>query len=335
MSRDRCAAADPAPASYITLDVVVENEGKKGQSLAAADFEVVDSGEIRPLDDVRLETGASRAIAIFLDEYHVESGAAERVRAALTQFVQTEVRDGDTLILMKPLDPLHAIAPTQDRGAVLQAIATFEGRKGIYAARSEFEKNFISRDPDTADASRAQIVTSALQALAARLGENTSARKALILVSEGFCSPLARAVVYAANRNGVAIHALDPNQEPDKDESTLEILAAQTSGSASLNQPTFAPLLSQAIADLDRHYVLTYQSAGHADGKFHPVEVRVRRPGARVRTRTGYWAPVPLTQVASALRTMPTATFRPSHSSRTSGHGSGCRVAQAASPASR
>jgi len=87
-------AQTPAPASYITLDVVVENEGKKGQSLATADFEVVDSGEIRPLDDVRLETGGSRAIAIFLDEYHVQAGAAERVREALAQFVQTEVRSG-------------------------------------------------------------------------------------------------------------------------------------------------------------------------------------------------------------------------------------------------
>ena len=56
---------------------------------------------------------------------------------------------------------------------------------------------------------------------------------------------------------------------------------------------TWRPLLVQAVADLDRHYVITYQPAGHADGKFHPVEVRVKRPGAQMRTRTGYWAPMP------------------------------------------
>ncbi len=302
-------------AAYMTVDVVLENEGRRGQPLAATDFEIVDSGEVRTIDAARLETGGTRAIAIFLDEYHVEAGAAERARLALAQFVQSDVRDNDTLIVVKPLDPLHAITPSRDRTAVLQAIATFEGRKGNYEPRSEFERNFLSRNPATADVSRAQVVTSALQALATKLGESPSARKALILVSEGFRSPTARAVVYAANRAGVAVHALDPNQEPGENESTLEMIATQTSGAASLNQPSLAPLLAQAIADLDRHYVITYQAAGHADGKFHPVEVRVKRPGVRVRARTGYWAPVQLTPAASRLRTIPTLGARPSRSS--------------------
>jgi hypothetical protein len=122
-------------------------------------------------------------------------------------------------------------------------------------------------------------------------------------------------VVSAANRNSVAIHALDPTQEPGENESTLEMLASQTSGSSSLNQVNLAPLLAQALADLDRHYVVTYRSAGFADGKFHPVDVRVKRQGLRVRARTGYWAPVALTPAAAALRPMPAMRFRPAHSS--------------------
>jgi hypothetical protein len=29
------------------------------------------------------------------------------------------------------------------------------------------------------------------------------------------------------------------------------------------------------------------------DGKFHAIEVRVKRPGVRIRSRTGYVAPAP------------------------------------------
>src|SRR5690606_104972 len=43
--------------------------------------------------------------------------------------------------------------------------------------------------------------------------------------------------------------------------------------------------------DLDGYYVLSYTSSHTGDGRFYDIEVRTRRPGARIRTRTGYWAP--------------------------------------------
>ncbi len=302
----------------ITLDIVVTDaKARPIKDLKPADFELVDSGEGRPVENVRLQAGGSRVLAIFLDEYHVQTGdSTVRARAALTQFVHTQLRDGDTIAVMKPLDPLNAISLTQDRNTVLQAIATFEGRKGDYAARSTFEENFISRDPGTAEVSRAQVVTSALQALATRLGEKGSARKALILVSEGFSPALPRVIVYAANRHGVAIHSIDPHSEPAQNESTLRTLADQTGGSASINQVDLSPVLNQAVADLDGHYVITYQAAGHADGKFHPVQIRVKRTGAQTRARSGYWAanPAPTAATTSRAATL-LLPFRPTHAS--------------------
>jgi VWFA-related protein len=301
----------------ITLDVVVTDaKAHPIQDLTADDFELVDSGEQRPVRSVRLQTGGNRVLAIFLDEYHVQPGdAATRARAALTHFVTTQLRDGDTIAVMKPLDPLNAILLTQDRSAVLQAISTFEGRKGDYAARSTFEENFISRSPRTAAVSRAQVVTAALQALATRMGERGTARKALILVSEGFSPALSpRGIAYAANRYGVAFHAIDPNREPSENESTLQFLADQTGGSASLNQADLEPALHQAVADLDRHYVISYQAAGYADGKFHSVQVRVTRPGAQARARAGYWATNPSVTFTHRPNTV-ALPFRPSHSS--------------------
>jgi hypothetical protein len=231
--------------------------------------------------------------------------------------VSTSLRDGDTVAVMKPLDPLKGIVFTDDRSRLLGAMATFEGRKGDYAARSTFEENFISRDPRTADVTRAQVVASGLQALAARLGEAGSGRKALVLVSEGFAAPLPRAVVYAANRNAVAIYPIDPSPDPTPHDPMFGFFAEQTGGLASTNERDLMPGLIHAVADLDEHYLITYQPVANSDGRFHPMQVRVKRSGVQARARAGYWAANPASAVAAAARRAGPAAlpFRPSHAS--------------------
>jgi VWFA-related protein len=303
----------------ITLDVVVTDAKLRPvKNLTPADFEVDDFGERRSVEAVRLHSGGGRALAIFLDEYHVQSGeSSARARAALEQFVSTALRDGDTVAVMRPLDPLNGIVFTDDRNTLLRAIANFEGRKGDYAARSTFEENFISRDPRTADVTRAQVVASGLQALAARLGEGRNGRKALVLVSEGFAAPLPRAVVYAANRNGVAIYPIDPSPDPTPHDPMLRFFAEQTGGLASTNEGDLMPGLIHVVADLDEHYLITYQPVASADGKFHPMQVRVKRSGLQARARAGYWAANPPVAVTAATGRVGTGAlpFRPSHAS--------------------
>jgi hypothetical protein len=219
--------------------------------------------------------------------------------------------------LVKPLDPLHAITFTQDRAIIRQVISGFEGHAGDYRPRSEFERNFMSRDPATAEAARAQVVSAALQSLARRLGEQRPGRKALLFVSEGFRPAQPRAIVYAANRNGVAFHALDPNPEPTDDESMLRTIAEQTGGTASINEADIAPAIAQAVADLDHYFMLSFTPAGSADGRFHQVQLRVKREGVLARSRSGYWAPDAALAAALAKAAAPRSTlpFRPSRSS--------------------
>jgi len=124
-----------------------------------------------------------------------------------------------------------------------------------------------------------------------------------------------RAITHAANRHGVAIYSIDPDTEPAEGEGFLRVLAEQTGGYASINQADLAPALAQLITDLDAYYVIVYQSGGKADGNFHPVQVRVKRPGAQTRARAGYWAPHPPRSETSAAGAVTTLPFRPSHAS--------------------
>ena len=309
----RSTADDP-----ISLDVLVSDvKSRPITNLSLADFELIDAGEPRAVEAVQLKSGAGRVLGLLLDDFHVSAGeATDRVKAALSGFVDNELHDDDLVAVVRPLDPLHAIVFTQDRDVLRQAVAAFQGRRGDYTPRTEFERNFMSRDPKTADATRAQVVSAALQALARRLGDDRAGRKALIVVTEGFMPMQPRAIIHAANRAGVALHVIDPLPDPDDTDPILRTFAEQTAGHASLNERDLVPAFSQTLRELDTHYVVTFRLSGPGDGQFHPVQVRVKRAGARVRARAGYWAPSPVKPApADATASATRLPFRPSRSS--------------------
>jgi VWFA-related protein len=122
-----------------------------------------------------------------------------------------------------------------------------------------------------------------------------------------------REVYAAANRGNTAIYALDPRglapYEFDINEGvgqrvdsqmlnatmdTLRTLADQTDGRAIVNRNDLEGGLKQVVRDSSLYYLIGYNSTqAPADGKFHEIKVRVKRSGAQVRARKGYWALTP------------------------------------------
>ncbi len=119
-----------------------------------------------------------------------------------------------------------------------------------------------------------------------------------------------REVYDTANRNNVAIYAVDPRGLPvfefDVNEGvglqtdakyltstmdTLRELAEQTDGRAIVNRNDLAAGMKQITRDASAYYLIGYNSSQTpSDGKFHEIKVRVKRPGLQVRSRKGYWA---------------------------------------------
>src|SRR5205823_3613824 len=59
--------------------------------------------------------------------------------------------------------------------------------------------------------------------------------------------------------------------------------------------------MKQITRDSSAYYLIGYSSSqAPTDGKFHEIKVRVKRPGAQVRARKGYWALTP-TETAKAM----------------------------------
>ena len=119
-----------------------------------------------------------------------------------------------------------------------------------------------------------------------------------------------RDVFNAANRSNTAIYAVDPRGlatgEFDINENvgltrsgdslrqtqdTLRVLAEETDGRAIVNRNDLGRAMKQIVTDSSAYYLIGYNSTqAPQDGKFHEIKVRVKRPGAQVRSRKGYWA---------------------------------------------
>jgi VWFA-related protein len=156
-----------------------------------------------------------------------------------------------------------------------------------------------------------------------------------------------RLVYELANRNNTAIYAVDPRglgvfefdlstqgganvgltkdrQMLDTTIDSLRVLAEETDGRAIVNSNDLASGLRQIVRDSSAYYLLGYTSAVATDGKFHKINVRVKRPGVQIRARPGYVAlnaveaeralaprkPGPPPAVTEALATLAATTRR-------------------------
>ena len=120
-----------------------------------------------------------------------------------------------------------------------------------------------------------------------------------------------RRLFQAANRFNTSIYSLDPRglamgeydlSQPDiayrtnrrvlrTTQDTLHVLSEQTDGRAIVNRNDLVPGLQQMMRDSSAYYLLGYTSSGAPiDGRFHEIEVRVKRDDVQVRSRKGYWA---------------------------------------------
>ena len=70
---------------------------------------------------------------------------------------------------------------------------------------------------------------------------------------------------------------------------SLRVLAEETGGFASLDSNSFASSFERIVDSNSRYYVIGYRLPNRpADGQFHKIEVRVKRPGVTVVARKGY-----------------------------------------------
>jgi VWFA-related protein len=284
----------------------------------------------------------------------VRRGNDLAVRKPLIDFVQNQLAPQDMVAVMYPTTPVSGLTFTRSHESLVASINHFEGRKGVYEPRTEFEERYAYYPTQTVENIRNDVTLGALKGAAVKLGGMREGRKSIIFVSEGLTStvpaqlndpiaamprvggtraapgvdttsPRAQSQQFfdsadliskmkeafdIVNRNNTSIYAVDPrglavfefdvnqgvslqtdrtnlNQSLD----SLRVLADNTDGRAIVNRNDLAAGMKQIMRDASGYYLLGYTStAAPTDGKFHSIDVRVKRPGVDIRARKGYFA---------------------------------------------
>jgi VWFA-related protein len=102
-------------------------------------------------------------------------------------------------------------------------------------------------------------------------------------------------MMQAANRANVSFYPVDPGRLFSGQHSldanrALETMVSITDGLKISETALFESGLRRIVDDLSNYYLLGYYSPAKADGRFHKITVRVKRPGINVRARAGYLA---------------------------------------------
>lgn len=276
---------------FVTLDGTRTSDTKESLEIRSSEHAALEASR----DDVRV-------FAIFLDDYHIDRDQGSiRVRQAMKEFVK-HFGPNDLVTVMDPLTPLSALRFTRSRGDLLTLMDKFAGRLGqLTPVRSVLEEAQLTQR--NVWEVRGAVTLSALEALVTHLGGLREGRKSVLLVSEGpnmgrsagENEAQLKAVLQSANRGNVTINAFDPRtlgSAPVGGANVISRLTSETGGRAVVNANDPSSRLAQTIADASAYYLIGYVPARDiADGKFHRIDVKVKRRGLRVLARRGYWSP--------------------------------------------
>jgi Ca-activated chloride channel family protein len=289
-------AQDPPPtfrsgAAAVTVDANVRNaRGGPITGLTAADFEILDNGVPQRVDDLSYGR-VPIDITVALDvSYSVTGQLLEQLRRAVTELMR-DLRPEDRLRLMLfNMRVSRVTGYTTDVKPVEQAIKTAAAGGGTALLDAVSVALVDASPPDRrqlvvffTDGSDSSSVTSrdTLSRVAQR------ARATLTFVMPGGQQVFTSFSGVGAPMTTVRrIGAVPPQQ------SWFGGLARETGGSVLPvgDGMDLTGTFRRVLNDFRSAYVLYYTARGVEPGGYHTIEVRVKRDGAQVQARRGYFA---------------------------------------------
>jgi VWFA-related protein len=271
-------------ADVVTIQTSVRDaRGRVLKGLTPNDFEVRDNGELRPLLSLRSDGQSPLSVAVVVDmSGSMGVGAKIGMTRKAYESVLAQLRpDHDEVALFTFDASLHQRrAFTRDVASLQDALDDFEpfGTTALYDAIGAAAKELAAR---SASHKAVIVLTDGIDTSSAMTSQDVS----------GLASSIDVPVFVVATVPSVDQRAmLENSARPGSNSADLRDLAEWTGG-----QFVFASTLVETVTvastlvnDLRQQYVLAIEAA--PEREWRRLEVRVRRPSARVKARRGYYA---------------------------------------------
>jgi VWFA-related protein len=275
--QEQIRATFRSSADVVSMAVVVRDAGGRlVTGLNAQDFEVVDRGIVRPVQQVDAGHDADARLALLVDSSgSMQIGAKpERTRLA-SEFLISGLRSDDTAADFSfDADVRRLTDYTADAGRLRGAVAAVVP----YGATCLFDAIVATARTVYEDAPRARavvLVTDGIDTASLHSGEDAAVAAARLDLP-----------VYVIGVGRLAGASAVPR--PDAQDFSVAELARRTGGfSGEGTSPAQLSALSQSILDELRHQYVVAFTAGSEPG-WHPLQVRVKRGKVNARSRDGY-----------------------------------------------
>lgn len=262
---------------------VRDSTGGWVSGLGRGEFEVREDGHKREVTHFATEADAPLTVALMVDVSGSVRGILEVERDAARRFLDDVLRPGDQALV----------------GGFATTIAVWQdltvSKKDLRAGLAGLADRAVSHE-DVRERG-GTLLYDAVELVASRKLAPLPGRKTLVLITDGVdqgstaTSKQAEDAAQHADTVVFAIHYVPQSASYPAGSGPLERLAKATGGRMFDvgNKMPLERAFAEIAGEMRHQYSLGF-TPGERDGKYHKLEVKVRRSGMKVSAREGYWS---------------------------------------------